>query len=87
MSEIADINPQLMTFFGLLGSQILAYLQGNGATPQQHLVQWICQLGWSAGVVKMAIDALARGGLVKVEKGFGDSVIKPAERRTSWTTV
>jgi hypothetical protein len=77
MNETTDVNPQWMALIGLLGGQILAYLNGNGETPQQQLIRWICQLGWSAVVVSMAIDVLAQGGLVRIEEGPEDVVIKP----------
>jgi hypothetical protein len=78
MKEATELNPKLMAFIGLLGGQILAYLDGNGETPQRKLILWVCQLGWSAMIVKMAVDVLARGGLVRIEEGPEDVLIKPA---------
>jgi len=80
MSEADEANSRLMTFIGLLGGQILSYLNGNGATPLQQLTRWICQLGWSAVIVRMAIDVLVRGGLVRIEQGTEDATIKPTYR-------
>jgi len=87
MDESVKINPQLMAFIGLLGGQILAYLNGNGETPQQQLIRWICQLGWSAVVVSMAVDVLAQGGLVQIKDGPEDVVIKPIQGEKKWSAI
>lgn len=78
MNQETEISPELAAFIGLLSGQILTHLNVNGAMPQQQLIQWICQVGWSSIAVKKAIDVLARGGLVQIDNRSEDAMIKPA---------
>lgn len=58
----APVATSLMTPLGLIGGEVLMYLEQHGATTLRRLIR---ELEWSAPLVMMAVGALVREGLVR----------------------
>ena len=52
----------LMTPLGIIGGEVLTYLEEHGATALRRLIR---DLEWPAQIVMMAVGALVREGLVR----------------------
>ncbi len=54
--------PAVMTEIGLIGGDVLIYVDEHGTTPLRRIIR---DLDWPAPLVFMAVGALVRAGLVR----------------------
>ena len=74
-ASLSSTSASLRTLVGIVGGEVLTYVEEQGATPMRRLIR---ELEWPSQVVIMAVGALVREGLVQAMSHELEVIIEPA---------